>query len=200
MTNILFCDEIVTDVATLWMYCLSLLTSAYQGVPLPNWTWHASQLSNGWWHHVLRRISLVFMILPGQWETKSHQFGRLFRTTSFSFSLKAFIWHLIITSPAFWTDAHWLLSTGRIRLSRWFDFYDGVFRFDFYRKFCSAKVSEYFTPHHRRPELCIQSDLEALKYFLRAKIWNISSEQRYEIFPQSKDKKYFPRRQIWNFP
>ena len=76
--------------------------------------------------------------------------------------------------PAFWPDAHWLLSTSRIRLSRWFDFYDGVFRFDFYRKFCSAKVSEYFTPHHRRPELCIQSDLEALKYFLRAKIRNIS--------------------------
>ena len=97
MMYILFCDEIVTDVATLWMYCLSLLTSAYQGVPLPNWTWHASQLSNGWWHHVLQRISLVFMILPGQWETNSHQFGRLFRTASFSFSLKAFIWHLIIT-------------------------------------------------------------------------------------------------------
>ena len=181
MMNILFCDEIMTDVATLWMYCLSLLTSAYQGVPLPNWTWHASQLSNGWWHHVLQRISLVFMILPGQWETNSHQFGRLFRTTSFSLVVFFFEGiHLTLDyhPPAFWTDAHWLLSTGRIRLSRWFDFYDGVFRFDFYRKFCLAKVSEYFTPHHRRPELCIQSDLEALKYFLRAKIWNNSSEQR----------------------
>ena len=93
--TILWCT--LTDVPRLWMYCLSLLTSAYQGVPLPNWTWHASQLSNGWWDHVLQRISLVFMILPGQWETNSHQSGRLFRTTSFSFSLKAFIWHLIIT-------------------------------------------------------------------------------------------------------
>ena len=46
------------------------------------------------------------------------------------------------------------------------------------------------------------------KYFLRGKIWIISSEHIYElfpqrkdkygIFPQSKDKKFFPRGKIWN--
>ena len=42
------------------------------------------------------------------------------------------------------TNAHWLLSAGRIRLSRLLWLLRQVFRFDFYHKF-SAKVSEYFT-------------------------------------------------------
>ena len=50
----------------------------------------------------------------------------------------------IIHSSSSKTNAHWLLSAGRIRLSRLLWLLRQVFRFDFYHKF-SAKVSEYFT-------------------------------------------------------
>ena len=94
--TILWCT--LTDVPRLWMYCLSLLTSAYQGVPLPNWTWHASQLSNGWWHHILR----------GTFPVSEKQMATIFDDNSaqhnflwLSFALKTFIRHLIITTLCF---------------------------------------------------------------------------------------------------